>query len=77
IPVVKDIHLENIKSKQSKYAIYINMDNLSKIKNLDIINCEFQNVSNENFINGFFENLNLKNVILNGQELSNERVEQK
>ncbi len=77
IPIVKDIHLENIKSKQSKYAIYINTDNLSKIKNLDVINCEFQNVSDENFINGFFENLNLKNVILNGQELSNERVEKK
>jgi len=77
IPTVRDIHLENIKSKKSKYAIHINTDDLSKIKNLDIIDCEFLNSSDGNFINGHFENLNLKNVFLNGQKLSPETLEGK
>lgn len=77
IPIVRDIHIENVKSKSSKYAIYINTDNLSKIENLDLIDCEFQNVSDGNFINGSFKNLNLKNVILNGKKLSSEELEKK
>lgn len=77
IPIVRDIHLENIKSKNSKYAIHINTDGISKIKNLDIVDCEFQNVSDENFINGHFENLTLENIMLNGQQLNAERLEDK
>lgn len=75
IPIVKNVRLENIKSKKSKYAIHINTDDISKIKNLDILDCEFQNVSDGNSINGHLENLNLKNVILNGQRLSREELE--
>ncbi|MCW1306136.1 MAG: glycoside hydrolase family 28 protein [Candidatus Parvarchaeota archaeon] len=77
IPIVRDIHLEDIKSKSSKYAIHINTDSISKIKNLDIVDCEFQNVSDGNFINGYFENLTLENVILNGQQLNVQSLEDK
>jgi polygalacturonase len=70
MPSVKNVNLSNIASQKSKYALYVNTDDLSPIRNLTIENCSFDNVNDGNFINGRFENLVLKNVSMNGKPLT-------
>lgn len=50
LPVIKNIYLQNITSKKSKYGLYlIGLEN-SKIKNVIIDNCNFENVKSGNSI---------------------------
>lgn len=49
-PVVKNIHLENVESQKSDYAIWIKAYERSPVKNLVLKNCSFHNVKHENIL---------------------------
>ncbi len=71
IPSVRNVHLSNITSRKSRYALYVNSADLSPIGDLTVENSSFDGVNEGNFINGRFENLVLKNVSMNGRPLKN------
>lgn len=49
-PIVRNIHLENITSQKSPYAIWIKAYERSPVRNLVLRNCRFANVANENVL---------------------------
>jgi len=49
-PIVRNIHLENITSQKSPYAIWIKAFERSPVRNLVLRNCRFANVTNENVL---------------------------
>jgi polygalacturonase len=67
-PVVRNINIENITSKQSKFAIWIKAYERSPVKNLKVENCEFKNVKNANIIE------NVKNFILDSVKINNKEI---
>lgn len=65
-PIVRNIHLENIKSNKSEYGLQlIGIDN-PQIDNIYISNCEFNNVEKGNFIQNV-KSITLNNVKVNGE----------
>lgn len=69
IPIIKNVKLSNIKSNKSKYGIYLEGLESSKINNIFIEDCSFENVSSGNIINDSNE-LYFSNFIINGEEQS-------
>jgi hypothetical protein len=65
-PVVRNIYLENIKSKKSQYAFYLEGYKRSPITNIQIKNSSFNGVINENKLN-HYQDLHLSNVYINGK----------
>jgi len=68
-PVVRNINLQNITSEKSPYAIWIKAYDYSPVTDLNLQNCDFKNVANENIVENV-ENVELESVTLNGQEIS-------
>ncbi len=71
-PTVRNINLENITSRKSKYVLSIRGYDRSPIRNVRLKNCTFNNVEKSNVLVGV-EDLVLKNVKING-EVFNEAV---
>ena len=69
IPTVKNIHLENINSQTSTYAVWIRAFENSPVTGLNIKNCIFNNVDEENVLENV-QDLTLKSVLINGEEFS-------
>lgn len=65
-PVVKNIYMENIKSKKSRYAFFLEGYERSPITNIQVKDCNFDGVEEGNILNHFV-NLNLRNTYLNGK----------
>jgi len=65
-PSVKNIYINNISSKKSKYAFYLEGYERSPIDNLNVKNCNFDGVSDGNHLNNY-TNLKLTNVFINGE----------
>jgi polygalacturonase len=65
-PSVKNIYIDDITSKKSKYAIFLEGYERSPIDNLVIQNCKFDGVSQDNHLNNY-TNLKLTNVFINGE----------
>jgi polygalacturonase len=65
-PIVRDIYLDHIVSRKSKYAILLNGYERSPISNLMLENCTFNGVNDGNLLNHYV-NLTLKNVYINGE----------
>lgn len=66
LPIVRNIHIENVSSKSSERAIFIKAYERSPVRDIYIKDCNFSGVEKENIIN-FVENLQLENVHLNGE----------
>ncbi|HBO75018.1 MAG TPA: glycoside hydrolase, partial [Marinilabiliales bacterium] len=49
-PIVRNVYLDNITSKKSKYAVYLRGYERSPIKNIQINNSQFNGVKQEVFI---------------------------
>ncbi len=65
-PKVRNIHVENVKSQKSEYALQlIGIDN-SPIDEIYISDCEFNNVEKGNFIQNV-KSITLNNVKVNGE----------
>jgi len=65
-PTVRNINIENVTSKKSKYALAINGYERSPITDVYLRNCAFSNVEKSNVIVGV-DNLVLTNVTINGE----------
>jgi polygalacturonase len=68
-PTVRNINLENITSRKSKYALSIQGYERSPIKDVRLKDCTFNNVEKSNVLVGI-ENLVLKNVQINDEVLN-------
>jgi len=65
-PVVRNINMENVTSKKSKYALSITTYERSPVIGIYLTNCTFDNVDKPNVLVGA-KNLTLTNVKINGQ----------
>ncbi|MEX2116992.1 MAG: glycoside hydrolase family 28 protein [Bacteroidota bacterium] len=69
-PVVRNIHVKNVKSKKSPYALWIRTYDHSPATGIFIEDCEFENVANPNVIENV-KDLKFTNVRINGKPVSN------
>lgn len=67
-PVARNIHMTNITSRQSKYALYLRGFENAPISNITIENCRFENVAKGNVLENV-KALVMKDVRINGQEV--------
>lgn len=71
-PICKNINMENVTSKKSKYALYLRGFENSPITDVRLKNCTFDNISDPNIsVVSNVKNLVLENVKLNGKLVSN------
>jgi polygalacturonase len=70
-PVVKNINLENITSKKSKYALYLRGFEDAPIMDITLKNCRLENVANPNIIENV-HNLKMDDVKINGHVVKSE-----
>lgn len=66
LPLIRNIRMKNVTSKNSPYAIYINSDEAYPVENILIEDCSFEGVQKGNLLNGY-KNLVFKNVTINGE----------
>jgi len=66
-PSVRNVYLENVICKKSRYGVYIaGYNDLKNISNINLINCNWTGVKENNRIEGLVEGLVFKNTTLNG-----------
>lgn len=67
-PFVKNIYLENVICEKSRYGVNItSFEDMTNISNINLINCEWTGVAEENNIEGLVEGLNFENTSINGK----------
>jgi polygalacturonase len=66
LPTVRNIHMKNVTSKNSPYALYIMSDEAYPVENIVVEDCQFEGVKKGNLLKGY-KNLQLKNVSINGE----------
>jgi len=65
-PMVRNINMENVTSKKSRYALSIRAYDRSPATDIHLKNCTFDNVERANVLEGV-KNLTLENVKINGE----------
>ena len=65
-PIVRNINLENVTSKKSRYALQINAYERSPVTDISLKDCTFDGVERANVLEGV-KNLTLENVKINGE----------
>jgi polygalacturonase len=65
-PIVRNVFMRDVTSKKSQYALFLDGYKRSPISNIMIENCRFNGVEEGNSLNDI-ENLNLKDVYINGE----------
>lgn len=71
-PFVKDIYLDNVKCQQSRYGIFIDsFDESKNVSNINLLNCEWNNVKDGNRIKGLVEGLKFENTKINSNMVKN------
>lgn len=69
-PLVRNIYLENITSKRSKYGVYIDgYKDRIRVENINLKNCRFSNVSKGNSIVGV-KNVKFENLLINNKPVN-------
>jgi unsaturated rhamnogalacturonyl hydrolase len=69
-PVVRNIYLDNITSRKSKYGVFISaLEDYDNVYNINVSNSKFDGVEMGNLITGKASDLNFSNLYLNGQLL--------
>jgi polygalacturonase len=67
-PRVTNIYVNNLSSRKSRYAFYLDGYERSPVSNIRIKDCTFEGVENKNVLN-HVEKLSFRNVMINGQEI--------
>jgi polygalacturonase len=67
-PVARDINMERVTSKKSKYGLYLRGFATAPITDISLIDCQFENVSNGNMLENV-KGLVTKGVTMNGKTL--------
>jgi polygalacturonase len=71
IPVIRNIFVENVKSKKSRYGVYIDgYDAANPVRNVHLANCKFDGVEEGNAIK-HAAGLHFENYYLNGNLVDN------
>lgn len=70
-PVVRNIHVKNVKSNKSPYGLWIRTYKHSPASDIFLEDCEFNNVANADVIENV-KNMHFKNVRVNGAVVSEE-----
>ncbi|MBC7185542.1 MAG: glycoside hydrolase family 28 protein [Calditrichaeota bacterium] len=70
-PVVRNIHLSNVTSKKSQYALFIKAYKRSPVRNLRLESCRFDGVDRGNVLE-HVQGIVLKGVMLNGVSMGTE-----
>jgi polygalacturonase len=65
-PVVRDVRVSNVKSRASKYALYLRGLDRAPISRVRLENCDFDNVSQENVVE-HVNGLSMEKVRINGR----------
>lgn len=66
-PVVRNVSLENVTCKKSKYGVQIiGLDNLTNVYDINLKNCKFDGVADGNNITGRTKDIKFDNVMING-----------
>lgn len=66
-PVVRNVSLENVTCKKSKYGVQIiGLDNLTNVYDISLKNCKFDGVADGNNITGRTKDIKFDNVMING-----------
>lgn len=67
-PVVKNVYLDNVKCQQSRYGVYIDgFEDLKNVLNINLLNCTWTNVKENNRLEGLVEGLVFRNSTINGE----------
>jgi polygalacturonase len=67
-PSVRDVYLENVTSKKSRYGIMIvAYEDRTNVSNIHLTDCAFESVEQEIRADGKIEDLKLTNVLMNGK----------
>jgi polygalacturonase len=67
-PIVRNVVLENVTSKKSKYGLLIRAYDRSPVTGLKMVNCQFSNVKDGNIIEHVKSPV-IESVLINGKEL--------
>jgi polygalacturonase len=67
-PSLTGVFVNNVVSQKSKYGIYIQGLESKPVKDIHIVDCNFENVETENFIKNA-EDLHIKNTTINGKKV--------
>jgi hypothetical protein len=73
-PVVRNINMENVTSKKSKNALFLQGFEDAPITGVTLKNCTLDNVTNPDVISNV-KNLVLENVTINGKPASGNSVD--
>lgn len=68
-PVVRNIEMQNVTSKKSKYALYLRGSQRTSLKNVRVVQCSFENVAKPDVVENV-EGLTLDGVTENGKAVS-------
>lgn len=68
-PVVRNIFLTNVRSKKSRYAVFVKAYERSPVRNLRLEHCSFDGVQNGNVLE-HVQGLYLKDVTINGVKIT-------
>jgi polygalacturonase len=67
-PFVRNVTLENVSSKESRYGVYIvGLDSMVNVSDITLRDCDFRGVKDGNSISGA-ERIRLKRVFINGEQ---------
>jgi len=69
MPVVRNINLENVTSEKSEYAVWIKAFENSPAAEINIKNCDFNNVEKENILENV-KDIEVKSVKINNREFN-------
>lgn len=71
-PVVRNVNLDHVKSNGSKYGVMIvGLDTPCNVYDINVDNCEFNNVADGNYISGMVRDVNYNNLHINGKLVVN------
>jgi hypothetical protein len=68
-PIVRNIEMQNVTSKKSKYALYLRGSQRTPLKNIRVAQCSFENVAKPDVVENV-EGLELDRVSENGAVVS-------
>lgn len=67
-PVVRNVYLDNVTCRESRYGVYIaGYEDLKNVLNINLLNCNWTNVKENNRIEGLVEGLKFEKTTINGE----------
>ena len=66
--IIENVYPDNVKCRKSRYGVFITgFEDLKNILNINVQNCDWNNVQDNNRIEGLVDGLSFSNNRLNGE----------